>query len=221
MIKREVVKNVGIEHTQNKNSFLLGNINNNIRKEKTMSATNRGSKRIESDFYATPEKTIHRFLTAYDCDMNGLNIFEPCAGKGAICKVIKEKYPRSKIEANEIREEEVDALSQYCEEVHCADFRDCLILRDQDIIITNPPYSIAEEIIKTCFKVRDDKTVVIMLLRTAFLESKKRYDFWQKHPVNHLYVLSERPSFTGKGTDATSYSFFVWDGSNKQSIHVI
>ena len=60
-----------------------------------------------------------------------------------------------------------------------------------------------------------------MLLRTAFLESKKRYDFWQRHPVSKLYVLSQRPSFTGKGTDATSYSWFIWDNSDKQEIKVI
>lgn len=50
-----------------------------------------------------------------------------------------------------------------------------------------------------------------MLLRLAFLESKKRCDFWQKHPVSKLYVLSERPSFTGAGTDATAYAWFVWN----------
>ena len=73
-----------------------------------------------------------------------------------------------------------------------------------------------------CFEIADKDTVIIMLLRTAFLESKKRYDFWQKHPVSKLYVLSQRPSFTGKGTDATSYSWFVWDNrTNKQEIKVI
>lgn len=60
-----------------------------------------------------------------------------------------------------------------------------------------------------------------MLLRTAFLESKKRYNFWQKHLLNKLYVLSQRPSFTGKGTDATSYAWFIWNGSDKQEIKVI
>ena len=60
-----------------------------------------------------------------------------------------------------------------------------------------------------------------MLLRTAFLESKKRYDFWQKHPLNCLYTLSQRPSFTGHGTDATSYSWFIWNGTNKQVIKTI
>ena len=61
-----------------------------------------------------------------------------------------------------------------------------------------------------------------MLLRTAFLESQKRYDFWQQHPVNKLYVLSKRPSFLQNGkSDATSYSWFIWDNSDKQEIKVI
>jgi hypothetical protein len=79
----------------------------------------------------------------------------------------------------------------------------------------------AIEFLNHCFEIANKDTEIIMLLRTAFLESKKRYEFWQKHPVNGLYVLSQRPSFTGHGTDATSYSFFIWNNSNKQEIKVI
>jgi len=53
------------------------------------------------------------------------------------------------------------------------------------------------------------------------LESKKRKDFWQRHPVNGLYVLSERPSFTGGKTDAAAYAWFVWNSSGRQKIEVI
>ena len=68
----------------------------------------------------------------------------------------------------------------------------------------------------------NDDGKLIMLLRTAFLESKSRYEFWQKNKLNGLYVLSKRPSFTGNGTDATSYSWFIWDKSTeKQEIKVI
>lgn len=54
---------------------------------------------------------------------------------------------------------------------------------------------------------------MIFLLRTNFLESKKRFEWWQDKPPTKLYVLSKRPSFTGKGTDATSYSWFIWEKS--------
>ena len=55
------------------------------------------------------------------------------------------------------------------------------------------------------------KTVRAFLLRTNFLESEKRFKWWQEHPLSGLYTLHKRPSFTGRGTDATSYSWFVWE----------
>jgi len=186
-----------------------------------MSATNRGSKRIESDFYATPESVIHKFLNNYNYNMNGLTILEPSAGSGNFCKVIKEQYPLSNIYAIETRQEEKENLQQYCKAVHIGNFLEYGNILDLDVIIGNPPYSLAQEFLEKCFSIAEEQTKIIMLLRTAFLESKKRHAFWKKHPVNHLVVLSERPSFTGKGTDATSYSFFVWDGSGRQSISVI
>ena len=186
-----------------------------------MSATNRGSKRIESDFYVTPESVIHNFLKNYNYNMNGLNILEPSAGSGNFCKVIKERYPKSNIYAIESREEEKANLQKYCKSVHIGDFLEYRNVIDLDVIIGNPPYSLAMEFLEKCFYIAEEQTKIIMLLRTAFLESKKRYNFWKRFPVNHLVVLSERPSFTGKGTDATSYSFFIWDGSERQSISVI
>lgn len=94
--------------------------------------------------------------------------------------------------------------------------------RKFDIIIGNPPYSLAMEFVEKSLSLLENDGVLVFLLRTAFLESKKRYEFWQDNIINGLYVLSKRPSFTGKGTDATSYSWFVWDKSKKdQYIKVI
>lgn len=34
----------------------------------------------------------------------------------------------------------------------------------------------------------------------------------EEFPVDHLVVLSKRPSFTGDGkTDGTGYAWFIWD----------
>lgn len=183
-----------------------------------ISATNRGSIRKTADFYATPEKTIHTFLDNYN--LKDGNILEPTAGNGNIVKVIREREPHY-ITSIEIRKEEYNNLSKYSNEVIITDFLNWQPTDTYKTIITNPPYSIAQEIIEKCFEIANEDTEMIMLLRTAFLESKKRYSFWQKHPLNGLYVLSQRPSFTGKGTDATSYSWFIWNGSDKQEIKVI
>ena len=91
-----------------------------------------------------------------------------------------------------------------------------------DIIIGNPPYSKAIEFVKKSLELLEENGILILLLRTAFLESRARYEFWQENPLSRLYTLSKRPSFTGKGTDATSYSWFMWDKqTNNQYIKVI
>jgi len=151
------------------------------------------------------------------------SILEPSAGSGNFIKVLREMGNKGHITSVEIRAEELCILDFYSNEIIVGDFLSHEFEYDKfNYIIGNPPYSLAIEFLEKCFSISNPKnTTIIMLLRTAFLESKKRYKFWQRHPVNHLYVLSERPSFTGKGTDSTSYSFFVWDNSGKQSICVI
>ena len=78
-----------------------------------MSATNRGRARIEYDSYYTPEDAIHNFLNNYNLDMNGLHILEPSAGTGNFCKVLRERYPTSKISAIELNEENKNILKLY------------------------------------------------------------------------------------------------------------
>lgn len=88
-----------------------------------------------------------------------------------------------------------------------------------DLIFTNPPFSLAQEFIEHAIM---SAPTVIMLLRINFLGSQKRHDFWQQFPPDGLYILSKRPSFTGKGTDSTEYAWFVWsDIKELQGMHWI
>lgn len=182
-----------------------------------MSATNRGTERKPYDFYATPVDVVKNFLNNYDLPKG--NILEPSAGNGNVIKALRDKGIQNNITAIEIREEEENDLNRLSDKVIIDNFLDWTPDKEYGVIIGNPPYSIAREFMEKCFEIANENTVIIMLLRTAFLESKSRFEFWQEHPVTELYVLSKRPSFTGKGTDATSYSWFVWD--NRQSKQVI
>lgn len=76
-------------------------------------------------------------------------------------------------------------------------------------VIGNPPYNTAQEHAAHALDVTDRH--VVFLLRLAFLETKKRASFWAANPCRHVWVLSERPSFTGGGTDSCAYGFFWWD----------
>ena len=184
-----------------------------------MSAKNRGAVTKDYDFYATPLIAITKFLEKYDVDMNNKSVLEPCAGNGSISKEIKNKYPNCKLHQIEIREEEEESLSQFGS-VDIDNFLSYETNEKYDFIVTNPPYTYAREFIEKCFELSHENTQIAMLLRLNFLGSKKRQDFWSKYPVDHLYVLSSRPSFTGKGTDATEYAWFVWNAGSKNIVVV-
>ena len=80
-----------------------------------------------------------------------------------------------------------------------------------DIIITNPLFSLALEIIKKAIEDVKDGGYVIMLLRLNFFGSKKRYQFWQENMPKYIFVHSERMSFTDDGeTDSIEYMHAIW-----------
>lgn len=179
-----------------------------------MSATNRGTVRKEADFYATPLETVYALLDNYgDIDPNDL-ILEPSAGNGNIIQALRNRGYQNFIEAVELRESELNNLDKLASEVSICDFlMDFEATCKYDVIIGNPPYSLAQKFIDKSLELLAPGGRLIFLLRTNFLESQKRFEWWQDKTPNGLYVLNKRPSFTGKGTDATSYSWFIWEKS--------
>jgi hypothetical protein len=164
-----------------------------------MSATNRGAVRCEADRYITPDEAISNFLDVFEIeDSWGKTILEPCAGNGAIVKEIRKKHKDNFITAIEIRESERNNLIDAgANRILVEDFFKCerISFNYLDIIISNPPYGLAQEIIDHSFEIVGPNTDIVMLLRLNFLGSQERKDFWNKHPVRQLYPLSKRPSF--------------------------
>ena len=144
------------------------------------------------DVYETPEWAVEALLKIIPIDPK-LKYMEPCRGSGRI-------YDHLPLGSawGEIRQG-VDYLHTEYNKV--------------DVVITNPPYSLAQEFFT---KALGGAGVVVMLLRLGFLESMKRWEWWQNHPLTSLLVLSKRPSFTDDGkTDGSGYAWFVWDKDNK------
>lgn len=149
-------------------------------------------------------------------------MLEPSAGNGNVCRMYKQYYPKAKITAIEIDQGFRVPLHVVADACYFGDFLTDFKFPKYDVIIGNPPFSLAQEFVEKSLGLLDDHGVLVFLLRTSLLESQKRYAFWQKHPLSGLLVLSNRPSFTGKGTDATSYAWFIWEkGSDNQFIKVV
>lgn len=113
-----------------------------------MSATNRGMERKPYDFYATPVEVVENLFKHLDLNKYGNKVLEPSAGNGNVCEVVKRLYPSKVITALEIREEEMDNLSQCADEVIIGDFLKLDTDVRYDIIIGNPPYSKALEFVE-------------------------------------------------------------------------
>jgi len=75
-----------------------------------------------------------------------------------------------------------------------------------DVALTNPPFSLARPFVEHARGMADH---VVMLLRLNFLASAGRAP-WMRQDAPDVYVLPNRPSFTGKGTDSIDYAWFHW-----------
>lgn len=186
-----------------------------------MSATNRGSQRIPQDAYATPSEAIDVLLP--HVHIHHLSTFlEPCRGTGAI-------YDRIRCHRR-----------LHCEIAEGTNYLTWKPKDRVDLIITNPPFSLAQEFLE---KSLEEAATVIYLLRLNFWGSRKRKPFWKSHRPTHQLTLSERPCFVwackgvkgekkgcgalyhrgyaepcevcgGKvsaATDACEYAWFCWD----------
>lgn len=176
-----------------------------------MSATNRGGERRGNDFYTTLPEAVRALLDNFDGISSGDRVLEPSAGNGQIIRVLREYGYDNRIDAVELRPEEQATLETLADSVTIGSFFDYDPGLGYDVIIGNPPYSMALEFINKSLELLHPGGLLIFLLRTNFLESEKRFKWWQEHPISGLYTLHKRPSFTGHGTDATSYSWFVWE----------
>jgi hypothetical protein len=191
-----------------------------------LSSTNRtnAKERHVSDYYITPHWCIDDFLKAWIPDIDDPNdfigiktqaerllILDPCAGGDALNEmsyptVLKKRLLLAEpavIDTIDIREDSRADKK--------GDFLTMNDLPDYDIVITNPPFNIALDVIKKALSITQPMGFVVMLLRLNFLGSKQRKPFWEETMPERIYVHSKRMSFTDTTqTDSIEYAHFVW-----------
>lgn len=195
-----------------------------------MSSTKRGSQRENNDFYESPAWTVHRLLEK--CKLPGGLWLEPCAGKGAIIKAVNVARGDVRWFANEIDEAHVSALHDLEGSVgdfRIGDARDICFVKNTfpKVIITNPPFNVAEKILRHMLALGG---IVVFLQRLNWCGGPRAELFEQLEPS--VYVLPDRPSFkettkikvdkkTGKprkvttGQDSIEYAWWVFDGKGQ------
>lgn len=175
-----------------------------------MSSTNRGSRRSPADYYPTPAWCVHRLLEAVE--LPGGVWLEPCAGEGAILDAVQSVRQDIDWHTIELREDCRKILHEKVGDPNNIRIENLLDIDAAahpryPVLITNPPFRLAQEIVERSFALAD---TCILLLRLNFLASARRATLMRQYPPD-VYVLPNRPSFSGGGkTDSVEYAWFVW-----------
>jgi hypothetical protein len=188
-----------------------------------MSSTNRSKAREDhlSDYYVTPVQSILDFLMEFDSDFPELSftggdkkILDPCAGGDTEHQMSYPealfKYKNIFISGIETVDSRIDSRATYKE-----NYLNYAPKIQPDVIITNPPFNIALDVITKALNDVKDGGLVVMLLRLNFFGSKARSEFFRNTMPMVSYCHSRRMKFTNTtGTDSIEYMHAVWQRGN-------
>lgn len=175
--------------------------------------------RAEDDFYATNPEDVRDFLSAYGAYSSNRiegKILEPCIGAGHIARELY-KLGNVEIKGYDIK----DRNSGF--DTNIEDFLKADIKPIYDYVITNPPYSLAENFIRKSMFCINSHGKVIMFLKLQFLEGLGRKHLFDAFPPEYIYVHRKRaqPLRNGSKTDPKTgkkwassticFAWFVWD----------
>ena len=151
-------------------------------------------KRHDKDFYPTPREcstALIRFLEARYLLRPGDTVWECAAGDGNIAKVF---------EAAGYEVISTDIVTG-------TDFLDPSISYDARMIITNPPFCLAEQFIR---KAHSLKIPFAFLLKSQYWHSAKRKKLFDECTPSYVLPLTWRPDFTGQGSSLLDMAWNVW-----------
>jgi hypothetical protein len=94
---------------------------------------------------------------------------------------------------------------------------------DVSLIVSNPPYLLAEQFFHRASALVADGGHVAFLLRLSFLGGQGRAKtIWSQRNLRWLAPITPRPSFTPDGkTDAAEYALFVWQRGYRGNAEIL
>lgn len=155
--------------------------------------------RADFDFYPSPPEAFEELLKRET--FTG-TVWEPACGDGVVSKVF---------EAHGHTVKSTDLIYRgYGEGGH-----DFLFSTSQaDNIVTNPPFTLAEDFVWKALSCTTGK--VVMLCKLQFLEGAKRKKMFEATPLKTVYVFSKRLTMTRNGekmknSGMIAFALFVWE----------
>lgn len=156
---------------------------------------NTAYKRAASDFYPTPPEVTLALLNWLGL-RKGARIWEPACGEGHMVRVMEAK-------GYSVRATDIQTGTDFLAEM--------LPVDDIDCIITNPPFSLADNFIERCALYNRP---FALLLKSQYWHAKKRLHLFQKYQPDYILPLTWRPDFLfgerGGGSPLMDVMWCVW-----------
>lgn len=192
---------------------------------------------IEYEFYETEINHARKMVNLLSDTFSPRRVLDPGAGTGVYGAVVRERYVDAEIIGIELRSTAYRKRGNYWQLanrqahtrhfygydwwIHGADFTTMgeqpMIAEDGedirfDLVIGNPPFSLMTDFIRTAWKLTKPGGRIFFLARIGYLASVQRYQMFKKdYKPKTVYVLSDRPSFSGDGkTDSYDYVAIKW-----------
>ena len=175
--------------------------------------------------YPTPRWVVRRLLEVWT-PPDGVAM-EPAVGEGAIVKSLN-LYSGgtitewATIDIRTIARLEIGRSDIPLTHHHGDYLRTLLKGSNFSLVITNPPFSLAERFIRKA-RWECPNAELVFLLRLGFLASEERAALWNDVGEPDVWVLPNRPSYVSKkpgrlDTDKYDYGWFIWP-PNSDDLH--
>lgn len=174
------------------------------------------NKRVDLDYYATNPQAVKMLLNKYTFDAQ--TILEPCVGGGHIANAINDFFKNKRDITC------LDIVDRGYPNTIVTDYLKWETDKRFEGIITNPPFSLAQEFIEKSIDLLDNNGQIAMFLKIQFLESDKRKEFFEKYPPKYIYVFRNRMATWNNGQSldqngkrwATTmcHAWFIWEKEN-------
>lgn len=172
-------------------------------------------KRVENDYYATDPQSVLDLLKLHPFKIE--RCLEPCVGNGNIVKSFLKQYPEANFDTIDITNRGFDCEIQ--------DYLEFKTDKLYDTIITNPPYTLAQEFVEHSLPLLKTKGQCAMFLKIQFLEGMKRKSFFEEYPPKYVYVFSKRQAPWNNGNPVNEkgkkwqstmcFAWFIWEKGYK------
>lgn len=177
----------------------------------SLAGTSMSRERVDNDFYATPPEATEALLLNFPFFGTFL---EPCVGEGHIAKTIYQYYEKP-IKTMDIVDRGFEGT--VIDNFLTHDFKG----ETFDNIITNPPYTLAQEFAEKSLSILSTHGQLALFLKIQFLEGLKRREFFKKYPPKYIAVFSNRqnPLRNGSTVDENGkpwsstmcFAWFIWE----------